>query len=183
MHFVTKRLTIREFGLEDIGDVHKYASNPLVTKHMIWGPNTEEETREYIELAIEQQRQVVRQDYEFAVVLNATGELIGGCGIHISKSRQAEIGYCFDPLFWGQGYATEAAGAMISFGFQQLGIHRIYATCRPDNLGSAKVMQKNGMKYEGHLREHLWHRGKWHDSYQYSLLESEFVASESGTHL
>ncbi|MCM3039361.1 GNAT family N-acetyltransferase [Paenibacillus motobuensis] len=174
MQFLTKRLIIREFKLEDIADVHKYASDPFVTKHMIWGPNTEEETKEYIEMVIGQQRQMVRQDFEFAVVIQETGELIGGCGLHISGSRQGETGYCFNHSYWGQGYATEAAGAMLRFGFHQLGLHRIYATCRPDNLGSAKVMQKNGMKYEGHLREHLWHKGKWHDSFQYSLLESEF---------
>jgi len=178
MQFETKRLIIREFRLEDLVDVHHYSSDPQVTKYMVWGPNTEEETRQFINIAVEQQRQMIRQDFEFAVVLQGTGELIGGCGLHISGSRQGEIGYCFNHLYWGQGYATEAAGAMLSFGFQQLGLHRIYATCRPDNLGSAKVMQKNGMKYEGHLREHLWHNGKWHDSYQYSLLESEFNTTE-----
>ena len=159
--------------MEDVEDVHKYASDPLVTKYMVWGPNTKEETSRYIKLAIEQQQQVVRQEFEFAVMLKETGELIGGCGLHISGSRQGEVGYCFNPSFWGRGYATEATGKLLDFGFHQLGLHRIYATCRPDNIGSARVMQKNGMVYEGHLREHLWHQGKWHDSYLYSLLETE----------
>lgn len=174
MQFETKRLIIREFIFDDIEVVHEYASDPLVTKYMIWGPNSEEDTRNYISLMIEQQRQVLRQDYEFAIILKETGKLIGGCAIHTNGPRQGEFGYCFNRLFWGQGYATEAAGMILKFGFHKLGLHRIYATCRPDNIGSAKVMQKNGMKYEGHLREHLWHKGKWHDSFQYSLLESEF---------
>jgi ribosomal-protein-alanine N-acetyltransferase len=174
LQFETKQLIIREFFSEDVKDVHIYASDPLVVQHMIWGPNSEQETRNYINLTIEQQRQVPRQVFEFAVVLKQTEQLIGGCGIHISEPRQGEFGYCFNQLFWGQGFATEAAGAMLKFGFHDLSLHRIYATCRPDNIGSAKVMRKCGMIYEGHLREHMWHKGKWHDSYQYSILKNEF---------
>jgi integrase/recombinase XerD len=69
---------------------------------------------------------------------------------------------------------AEAAKAMLWFGFRRLGLHRIYATCRPENIGSAKVMQKIGMKYEGHLRGHMRHKGQWHDSFQYSILEDEY---------
>ncbi|KWX77508.1 GCN5 family acetyltransferase [Paenibacillus riograndensis] len=148
----TERLIIREFTNEDTEAVHAYASDPLVAKYMIWGP----------------------KDFEFAVVLKETGQLIGGCGIHISEPGQGEIGYCFNPLFWRQGYTSEAAASLLDFGFQELNLHRIYATCRPENVGSAKVMQKLGMVYEGHLREHMWHKGRWHDSYQYSVLKPEY---------
>ncbi|WP_317259177.1 GNAT family protein [Paenibacillus sp. J5C2022] len=68
---------------------------------------------------------------------------------------------------------------MLRHGFSELGLHRIFATCRPENIRSAKVMQKVGMKYEGHLREHMRHRGKWHDSYQYSILETEYPGGET----
>ncbi|WP_269433171.1 GNAT family N-acetyltransferase [Paenibacillus sp. FJAT-27812] len=73
-----------------------------------------------------------------------------------------------------KGFATEAAKALLEFGFRELGLHRIFATCRPDNLGSAKVLQKIGMSYEGHIREHKRHNEKWLDSHQYSILESEY---------
>ncbi|MGN7763483.1 GNAT family N-acetyltransferase [Paenibacillus sp. 22594] len=170
----TERLIIREFVLEDMEEVHAYASDPLVAKYMIWGPNSEEETRSYINLTMEMQRHSPRRDFEFGVVLKQTRQLIGGCGIHVSEPRQGEIGYCFNPLFWRQGYTSEAAAAVLDFGFRELDLHRVYATCRPENMGSAKVMQKLGMAYEGHLREHLWHKGKWHDSYLYSILKPEY---------
>lgn len=179
MQLETDRLIIREFRIEDAAAVHLYASNPLVAKYMIWGPNTEQETADFFDRTIEMQKQEPRCDYEVAVVHKQDGMVIGGCGIHVSDPLQAEIGYCFNPLYWGQGYASEAAAAILRFGFLELGLHRIYATCRPENIGSAKVMQKVGMKYEGHLRGHMRHKGKWHDSYQYSILEHEYAGSEA----
>jgi ribosomal-protein-alanine N-acetyltransferase len=175
MKLITKRLLIRDFTPDDADAVHLYASNPLVATHMIWGPNTKEETAGFIDRAIEMQQQQPRTDFEFAVVIQETDTLIGGCGIHVLEPKQAEIGYCFNPQYWRQGYAAEASAALLAFGFRELGVHRIYATCRPRNIGSAKVMQKIGMTYEGHLREHMWHKGKWHDSFQYSILELEFI--------
>lgn len=176
MKLESNRLIIREFTQQDIFAVHQYASNPEVAKYMIWGPNTEEETEAFIARTIEMQGQHPRLDYEFAVILKANDVLIGGCGIHVSEPRQGEIGYCFHPLHWRQGYAAEAAKTLLHFGFGELGLHRIYATCRPDNEGSANVMKRIGMKYEGFLRGHMWHKGEWHDSHQYSILEDEYLA-------
>jgi ribosomal-protein-alanine N-acetyltransferase len=174
MRLETDRLIIREFTSEDVAAVHQYASNVEVATYMIWGPNTEEQTGAFINRTMEMQQQQTRVDYELAVVLKESHMLIGGCGIHVSKPMQGEIGYCFNPLYWRQGYASESAAALIRFGFEELGLHRIYATCRPDNMGSARVMENIGMKYEGHLREHMQHKGKWHDSFQYSILEHEY---------
>lgn len=179
MRLETNHLIIREFKVEDAEAVHLYASNPVVAKYMIWGPNTEEETVEFIKRTIEMQKQEPRYDYEFAVVLKGDGRLIGGCGIHVSEPLQGEIGYCFNPLYWRQGYASEAAAAMLEFGFRKLGLYRIYATYRPENIGSANVMQKVGMKYEGHLRGHMKHKGEWHNSFQYSILEHEYTGGRA----
>jgi ribosomal-protein-alanine N-acetyltransferase len=140
---------------------------------MIWGPNSEEVTKAFIQQTIEMQNKSPRIDYEFAVMNRTDGKLIGGVGIHTSD-RQGEIGYCFHPDYWRQGYASEVAEEMLRYGFKVLGLHRIYATCRPGNIGSASVMKRIGMTYEGHLREHMFYKGKWHDSYQYSILEHEF---------
>ncbi|MHA7965353.1 GNAT family N-acetyltransferase [Paenibacillus sp. CAU 1782] len=178
MRLETKRLLIREFVPEDAGAVHQYSSDERVTQHMIWGPNTEEETYGFIHRTIVMQGEIPRTGYEFAVELKEGGGLIGGCGIHLSGHRQGEIGYCYNALHWRQGYASEAAFALLEFGFDNLGLHRIYATCRPENIGSAKVMQHIGMSYEGHLRGHMWHKGSFHDSYQYSILEPEYRAMQ-----
>jgi ribosomal-protein-alanine N-acetyltransferase len=175
MIIATNRLVIRDFVLEDWMDVHSYASDADVTKYMIWGPNTEKDTNDFIQRTIAMQQQQLRIDFELAVVLKETNTLIGGSGIHITEPNIGEIGYCFNPLYWQKGYASEAAAALTHYGFKTLGLHRIYATCRPENIGSAKVMEKTGMQREGRLREHVWHKDKWHDSFLYSILAHEWT--------
>ncbi|REK71432.1 GNAT family N-acetyltransferase [Paenibacillus paeoniae] len=181
MQLETERLIIREFTHEDMEAVHEYASDPVVTTHMIWGPNSVADTRSFIEQMITMQERRPREGYELAVTLKESGKLIGGTGLYVMLMSQGEIGYCYNRQYWGQGYATEAASALLHYGFRELGLHRIYATCRPGNVGSATVMRKLGMSYEGHLREHMFHKDKWHDSYLYSILEHEYkVLSQHG---
>ncbi|MCF2936826.1 GNAT family N-acetyltransferase [Paenibacillus alkaliterrae] len=176
MKIVTDRLIIRDFIQEDWQTVHTYASNPLVARYMIWGPNTEDDTKKFIQRTIEMQGHNPRKDLELAVTLKDSGQLIGGCGIHV-EGTNGEIGYCFHPNYWRQGYASESAAALLKFGFNELGLHRIFATCRPDNIGSSMVMEKIGMKREGHLREHMKVKGQWKDSFLYSILDQEFRSS------
>ncbi|WP_166279425.1 GNAT family N-acetyltransferase [Saccharibacillus alkalitolerans] len=172
MSIQTERLILRDAVPEDWAAIHEYASDPQVVRHSIWGPNTEEQTKEYVAQLIEMQREMPRMSFELVDALKETGELIGGCGIH-AAGFNAEIGYTFNPRFWGSGYASEAAFALLRFGFEELGVHRIYATCRPDNEASAKVMQRIGMKREGRMREHLYFKGAFHDSELYSILRHE----------
>jgi ribosomal-protein-alanine N-acetyltransferase len=77
--------------------------------------------------------------------------------------------------FWRQGYATEVAQALLKFGFNQLKLHRIFATCDPENIASAHVMEKIGMQQEGHIREHKLAKGKWRDSLLYAILDHEWM--------
>lgn len=171
----TDRLIIREFSEGDFNSVHTYASKAEVTKYLPFGPNNEKDTELFLKKVMGYRLQNPRCDYEFAVVLKESNTLLGGCGIHITNigNREASIGYCFDNQFWGNGYASESAGAVIDFGFQRLNLHRIFATCHPDNIGSARVMEKVGMTKEGHLREHKFQKGKWRDSFIYSILVYE----------
>lgn len=171
----TPRLLIREFTFEDLQAVHRYASHPEVVAHMVWGPNTLEETEAFLRMTKESALKQPRVDYEIGLELKETGQLIGGCGFHLTEPKQAELGYVLHPDFWRQGFATEAAGALVKLGFEELGLHRIYATCRPANIGSAKVMEAVGMTFEGRLKEHMWHKGGWHDSLQYSILEQDYA--------
>ena len=172
----TERLILREFEESDLQAIHEYASDPEVVRYMEWGPNTEKDTREFLQRAFDQRRKQPRTDYGLAVILKAETGLIGSGGIYIASQahNEAELGYCFNRRFWGHGYATEAARAFVAFGFRELGLHRIYATCAPANAASARVMEKTGMQREGHLREHRWQKGRWRDSYLYAILEREW---------
>jgi [ribosomal protein S5]-alanine N-acetyltransferase len=101
--------------------------------------------------------------------------LIGACGINIAQPENIEayLGYILNKSYWNQGYITEASRRVLRFAIQDLRIHRIFATCDPENGASARIMVKIGMKYEGHLREHKFTKGKWRDSLLYSIIENE----------
>ena len=172
----TPRLTLREYAEDDFAGVHAYAQDPETVRFMTWGPNTPQQTRDFIREAIAQQQVEPRVNYHLVAALRESGQIIGGCGIHIRQPehRGAEIGYCFNRAFWGQGYATEAMAELLRFGFEDLQMHRIYARCDPLNLGSERVMQKNGLRKEAHFRQIYWRKGKWRDSLLYAILEDEW---------
>ena len=88
--------------------------------------------------------------------------------------RQASLGYCMHPDYWGQGYMTEAAAALLKFGFEEMTWRRITSFCDPDNIGSWRVMEKIGMRREGHEREAKWFKGRWHDWLRYAILNHEW---------
>ena len=174
----TDRLLLRDFRPDDWESVHRYASDPEVTRYMLWGPNTPEETRSFIRRAIAEQGERPRRHYELAVVLKGQGPLIGSCGIDVSapERRQGWIGYALARHHWGQGYATEAARGVVTFGFGELGLHRIFGTCDPANRASARVMEKLGMRREGLLKEYSWGKDAWHDRELYAVLDYEWHA-------
>lgn len=176
LSLTTDRLVLRDFVMSDWQRVHRYASDPEVVKFMDWGPNTVNETKDFVRMAITLQKDRPRRHFDLAVVTNLENCLIGGCGIYITSphNREAFIGYCLSRDSWGQGYATEAAGRLLSFGFTQLKLHRIFATCDPLNLASAGVLEKCGMQLEGRLRENKLIGKRWRDSLVYAILEHEW---------
>lgn len=178
----TERLLFRDFLDTDWAMVHEYASDHEVVRYQDWGPNTEDETKDFIRRAMAYGQETPRRNYDLGVVLNQGDLLIGGCGIYVSNpnNREGYVGYCFNRRYWGQGYATEAARALLEFGFVHLKLHRIFATCDPANAASARVLEKVGMLLEGRLREHKWARGRWRDSLLYSILETDKISRDQG---
>lgn len=173
MNLVTKRLILREFQLDDFDSVHKYASDPEVCRYSDWGPNTSEDTRKFMKDVVIEQSGNPRNQFTLAIILKDSSEVIGACSLTRTEPFQGEIGYSLNHEYWGCGFATEAAHAMLIFAFKELSLHRVYATCRPKNIGSSRVLEKIGMKKEAHLREHLFFKGQWHDSLLYAILHSE----------
>lgn len=172
----TERLVLRDFEEADWKSVHDYASDSEVVRYMPWGPNTIEDTRNFVRRAIAGLQEQPRRNYNLAVVLISQNVLIGGCGIYVTNpdEREGYIGYVFNRNYWGKGYATETANALLKFGFSQLNLHRIFATCDPANAASAHVLEKIGMQREGHFREHKQVKGRWVDSLQYAILDHEW---------
>jgi RimJ/RimL family protein N-acetyltransferase len=87
---------------------------------------------------------------------------------------QGEVGYIFHPDAQHHGYATEAARALLHFGFGQVGLHRIYARCDARNEPSWRLMERLGMRREAHFRQHIRVKGRWDEELIYAVLASEW---------
>ncbi|GAA1892389.1 GNAT family protein [Asanoa iriomotensis] len=145
--------------------MHAFASDPEVTRYTEWGPNTPADTEQFLQAAIQDAGTRPRTRFALAMVERADDALIGSVELCItSRARQqATTGYALAKRCWGRGLTTEAAAAMLRLGFDQLGLHKITATCDPENAGSTRVLTKIGMHREGHLRDHAFIRGAWQD--------------------
>jgi RimJ/RimL family protein N-acetyltransferase len=176
IRLVTERLVLRDFIWADQDAVHAFASDPVATRFMEWGPNDIHDTRAFLSMAVAQTSQRQRTEFEFAAVLGddlpEAGQVIGSVSVRVTdrQHQQGELGYIFAPARWSRGYATEATKALLAFGFGSLDLHRIAATCHPDNLASARVLEKAGMAYEGRLRDHKLVRNRWRDSLLYAAV-------------
>jgi RimJ/RimL family protein N-acetyltransferase len=170
------RLILRDFTVDDFQAVHSYTSDPEVVRYMPWVLFTEEETHKYIQNKVARQSVSPRVDYELAITLKDDGILIGECNL-IRRARadsEGDIGFVLNRNYWGMGLATEVTQILLTFGFKDLHLHRITATCDPQNVASSRVLEKNGMRLEGHFREHKLMRGKWRDSLFYAILDHEW---------
>jgi ribosomal-protein-alanine N-acetyltransferase len=174
----TPRLVLREFVARDWSVVLAYQSDPRYLRFYAWTARTEEEVRAFVGSFVCSQAVEPRITYQVAITLRDGGELIGNCGIRLAGpgARSGDLGYEVAPDHWGRGYATEAAEAMVDFGFGELGLHRVWAACVPENAASRRVMEKLGMRLEGRLRETQQYKGRWWDTLVYGLLEEEWRA-------
>lgn len=169
---VTDRLLLRAFRHDDWPDVHAYGSDPEVVRFMDWGPNRIEQSRHHVNRSVAMAGVSPRLTFPYAVERLADGRVIGSAELSMTSldHRRAEMGYVFARDAWGRGYATEAAGALVAYGFDKLGLHRIAATCDPDNVGSARVLRKIGMLPEGRMRAYFLIRGEWRDRLMFAAV-------------
>ena len=172
----SERVIMREIEKEDWIDVHKYASQQLVCQYQPWGPNSEDESEGFVKQIIKDVKNNPRSRFVFAIVLKEDGKMIGSGELNIRDygNKTGELGYIINPDYWGMGYATEASKLLIVFGFKELKLHRIYATCDRRNVASSKVLEKTGMTKEGRMREDLLMKEGWRDSLLYSILVHEW---------
>ena len=172
----TPRLTLRELRDDDFERVHAYASDHEVVRYLDWGPSSIEETTRFMALAREARKATPRTAYHLAIALRTDDRAVGSCRIEIrdASGQTGDLGYVLDRAHWGRGYATEASRALVAFGFDRLGLHRVWARCDVRNAASAHVLEKLGMEREGRLRHNVRRKGEWHDSYLYAIIEVDW---------
>lgn len=169
MHVKTERLLIRDFMLEDWEAVFEYTSDKTVMKYIPEGVFSEEDTQDFIK------KNTGATAQKFPVILEKESRLIGHMVFHqCFGDHTYEIGWVFNPKYYNKGYASEAAYALLKYGFEELKVHRIIATCQPENPPSYRVMEKIGMRREGHHLKCIPHGDEWWDEYFYAILAEEW---------
>ncbi|WP_051348616.1 GNAT family N-acetyltransferase [Peribacillus kribbensis] len=155
----------------------------LIRNRHVWQAFEPSRSKEYY--TIENQRKAIREDkelfkkgraYNFGIFLNDNGGLIGDISLYDVKMgffQSASTGYSIDTDLTGKGFASEALDLMITFAFQTLKLRRMEAGVSPENPRSMRVLEKNGFRREGLMRENLLINGEWKDHYLYALLAKD----------
>lgn len=175
-----KRVTLRRFTLADLGPLVAYRSDPDVARYQSWdAPYPLAQGERLIRAMRRQHPDTPGQWFQFAVILAATGELIGDCGTKSDAAdpRQAEVGYTIAKPRQGCGYGIDTVGTLLGYLFDGRGKHRVTASCDPRNTGSIRLLERIGMRREGHLRESVWFNGEWADDLLFAMLAREWLAS------
>lgn len=170
-------MTLRRIEVGDWESVHSFARLPEACRYQTWGPNSEDQTRAFVRAAVDGWAQ--SPQVRFVYVACTDGQVVGMGELKVRSraQRQGEISYVVHPRVWGLGVGTAIGRSLLSVGFESLGLHRIYATCDPRNIASARVLGKLGMVYEGRHRHTAWIRDGWRDSDMFSLLEEEWTGT------
>ncbi|MEU4566424.1 GNAT family N-acetyltransferase [Micromonospora sp. NPDC023956] len=179
----TARLTLRPVTPDDLDDVCSWQRRPDVFRWTLSEPRTREESRSsVIAMAGEDALRAEGDCLTLAVATDAgvigTVELVW----RSQTNRTAELGYVFHPGHGGRGLATEAATALLDWGFTEFGLHRIYARCHGRNAASARLMARLGMRQEARHVESYLFRGEWADQLVFAILAREWATTATGRH-
>lgn len=177
----TKRLIVRNFKADDYVDLHEYLSQKQVLRY-------EPENESNLENCKKKAAERSQGNMFLAACLKESGKMIGH--VYFAQEDPAEfltweIGYIFNPEFYGKGYATEACLRVLQYGFEDLGAHRIIAMCNPENSASWRLLERLAMRREGYHKKKAFFRRNddgtpiWHDAYQYAILEEEWNNGKS----
>jgi RimJ/RimL family protein N-acetyltransferase len=172
-----EQVTLRRFRPADVDTFTAYRSLAQVARFQDWeAPYPRRAAERFIRQLADQHPDTAGEWFQFAVVLRSTGELIGDCAARpeADDPRQTELGYTIAPAHQGQGHATDAARTLLGYLFGQRAKHRVTACCDARNAASARVLERLGMRREGHLRESSWAKGEWTDDLLYALLAREW---------
>lgn len=185
MGLETARLTLRPLAEEDVEDLWPWVSDPAFVRGMSWKEHVDrEETRAYVRLTAELREKGAAMVWAVVHEGKACG-CVGLDGFAWSKRAwrmdQAELGYWLARSLWGQGLATEAAGAVVRFAFNVVGLHKVTVGCVAENEASKRVIEKLGFRYVGKLEDDVWRDGRWMSRLRYEMLAHELVDDTTST--
>ena len=174
----TERLVLEDLNGEDLDNIRRIARDRGLMKYVLIWLENDEQVAGFLQHAIDEAGQENRMEYVLAARMKETNAFAGLTFIEIDRELKstAEVGIVLLPEFCNAGYGSEILRAYLAFGFETLGMHRVYGKCDELNRASALLMEKCGLTYEGTLREHVWLRDHWRSTRYYGMLAGEYVA-------
>jgi len=178
----TERLIIRRPRPADLHDFLAYQTHPDNLRYQPVEPLTEDKALDFLSRMATVEIGAEGGWIMFAVELRSEGRMIGEVGIFLSPQAESKgnLGWSFHPDHQGHGYATEAAQVLLAYAFKERGLRRVTSDCDARNVASARLMERLGMRREGHLRQSRLRGEEWHDEYLYALLRDEWLARSGG---
>ncbi|MEH1779731.1 MAG: GNAT family protein [Nostoc sp.] len=177
----TKRLIIRRMTETDLLDFLAYQTHPKVLRYMPFEALTQERAVQFLARQAVIEIDSVGGYIVFAIYHVGDAKMVGEVSINILPKTQSkgEIGWSLHPNYQGRGYATEAAQVLLSYGFRHHNLHRITSICDTRNTASYMLMERLGMRREGHFKQSQLIQGAWQDEYIYALLIEEWLFQQS----
>jgi aminoglycoside 6'-N-acetyltransferase len=173
----TARLLVRRFQEGDLTTFVEYRNDPEVARYQGWDSIPEARAAAMLQEQMAIEPGVPGQWFQFAIEHKDTHQLVGDCGLSVlvQDARQAQLGITLAHAHQGQGLATEAVNAVLDYAFINLDLHRVIATVDVENLRSAALMERVGLRREGHFIKNAWFKGHWSDEYLYAVLQAEWL--------
>jgi RimJ/RimL family protein N-acetyltransferase len=173
----TTRLRLRHFRDSDLSLFIAYRNDPEVARYQSWEGISELEARALIQEQKEVQPGMPGEWFQIAIELKETSTLVGDCALKIEEhdERQAEIGYTLSRAYQRRGIASEAVSSVLEYAFGTLKLHRVIAIVDCENVASFTLLERLGLRREGHFRQNIWFKGKWGDEYLYAMLQEEWL--------
>ena len=173
----TERLILRRFTDDDLAQFLAYLNDPLVARYQTWESYTEEQARDVIKKQKKLEPGLPGKWFTFAMELKETKQLVGHIALSLKAQdgQQAEIGFTLARQFHGKGLAREATACVLDYVFGVLGLHRVVAISDCENVSSVKLLERLGMRREGHFIQNIWFKGRWGDEYLYAILRDEWL--------
>jgi RimJ/RimL family protein N-acetyltransferase len=177
----TDRLDLRPHRREDLDDLFAFHSRPDVVRYVPWPVRDRQQTAAALEVKLGQAALTEPGQWlVLAVELRESTTVIGEVLLKWASDadRQGELGFAFHSAYHGRGLAAEAATAVLRLGFDDLGLHRIAAVCLAGNVASARLLQRLGLRQEGHLVHSVFFKGAWADQLIYAIVEDDWRARQ-----
>ena len=173
----SERLILRRFEDSDLTSFVAYRNDPEVARYQSWDSCNEREARAFIRGMGAARVGVPGEWFQFAIESTETGELIGDCALRVNKHEpyRAEIGFTLAREHQGRGFASEAVSRLLDYAFGVLGLHRVVAIADCRNESSWALLERIGMRREGHFLDSVWFKGEWSDEYLYAVLKGEWL--------